>query len=930
MAVQRTYGTRLRLLGSTAVRQVGPNPSVNPAPVDIYLSGTSINYNAASGTVLGTVTVNDIGDTQWTFALGGADASKFTLVGANPAASIVVQRSGSGALTADGTADITLTATDGNGGFLTKPFTISTPDPASAVLLTTFTIANTSASPESAGKVSQLFGVLVPPGKIPNGKYPQIRLNDGTTVQEAYIAARVNYPADHPTAPGSWRFFACAFRLPATAGNATNTYRLYQSGTSPATSGLTNGSAAAADLGLEITGVTNLTGVWLASVNTGVTDNDDISVYGDAGCARIISVGQDFMQSGSPHGQMYMKGYLMHLTDGSGAYAGSRYCLRAQQGWTDVSTPTPTRRTVNARLMSGASPVRTIQGYDAAVSLGTTFEFAQYQRFYSLGTDAKWDYVQAGGSQAADTTTGMPVFGKDWLSAGEMVCFDWTQTGISSNISYDYYHDAKGPIQRDLSSPGEWSYIGVVPAECARHFFNRAEVDFRAIRTIALMTSGWRTCLLDSSTKKIITGRNNAYTGLGTARPTWRYFPGTQVIGVQNPALELSATLWQSETEPSHRPNYPWYAYIMTGSPEYFDLTVELAGEIVIYATPGAGQFTTPPVTGGASCFSGGLSGRQPVVSAATYDGSLLAANANLVRLYAWAFRDLVQALSIQPETAFDGADIKGYFNDLVDANLGFFNAYTAYVTAASPNWPTAPYYMQNNGGGSDYEGAWTEAYLTAVFGATVAWTRKPAAVTAAERQRDFWNKLFTVGGAAACGAFHIKCRNENGDRLEDGDLVSVLMTAGPTLSWVASTDVFTMGGGPSPTNGDLIGWSSYDAPGSPGPWATSMKLFQVINASGQTFKLAQIGSGTPLDVTSDGSCTAFYGRVANCGSLPDYQNGWDYLPGARMAIRMMEQAGITGLSTTAAGLDAAFNANNPTEGPASPKYLAATAFATV
>lgn len=89
-------------------------------------------------------------------------------------------------------------------------------------------------------------------------------------------------------------------------------------------------------------------------------------------------------------------------------------------------------------------------------------------------------------------------------------------------------------------------------------------------------------------------------------------------------------------------------------------------------------------------------------------------------------------------------------------------------------------------------------------------------------------------------------------------------------------------------------------------------------------------GSGTPLDVTSDGSCSAFYGRVANCGSLPDYQNGWDYLPNSRMVMRMMQMVGTTGLSTARSGVDSAFSANDATEGPAAAKYRAATAFATV
>lgn len=909
-------------------------PVVPQPPTDITLSANTISDIAAADTVVGTLATVDGDSTTHTYTIVSQPAGDpFAIGGTNPgtANQATLKRSATGTLTS-GNKTVRIRADDGVTTPYEEDFTIAVSLSGTPTFLTSFTISNESASAESAGKASQLFGLVIPPGKIPDGMYPEIRSNDGTTVKAAFFGGRINYPSNHATGADSWRFCFCAFLQDATSGSATSTYQLWSSNTAPSSSGLANSSANSANLALEIDGTTNLTGTWRASVNTGISDADDIETRGDNGIAKLILVGQDFIQSAAAHGQMYMRAYVLLLKDASGNFAGLRYLLRAQQGWTDVSSPTATRRVVDARLTDGSGTVRTIQGYNATPTLGNTFVFAHYQRFFSCANTGKWDYHQSGGSQAADTTCGMPTFSKDWLSAAEYFPYDPAQTGISSNSTYTYNHNANGPIQRDLSSPGEWDYIGINPTQCARHFFNRAAVDWQAIRVVSLITGAWRTCLLNSSTKKIITGVNAAYTGLGTARPTYRYFPGTQVVGVQNPSTEIDTTLWQSETEPSHRPNYSFYAYLMTGGPEHFDLCVEHAAAILLYATPGAGTFTAPPVTGGASCFSSGQSGRQPVVNGTTYDGSMLAVNGNLVRLYAWSFRDIAQAHCIQPATAFSSADIKGYFNDLVDANYGFFNAYNAYIAATSTGWNTAPYYMQNygGGGGDDYEGAWTQSYLTVVLAMAVAWNRKSGAVTAANRMRDFWADLYTRGGPASCGAFHLQCRNENGDRIESGADLGVLMTAGATLSWVASTDVFTMGGGPVPTNGDLIGWSSYDAPGSPGAWATSMKMFKVINASGQTFKLSQRSNSTPLDVTSDGSCTAFYGLVANSGTIPDYQNGWDYLPGARLALRALEMVGITGISTARGGLDAAFNANNPTEGPASPKYLAAAAFATV
>jgi len=810
--------------------------------------------------------------------------------------------------------------------------------PGTPTQLTTFTITDEGGSGESAGKVSQLFGVVLPPGKIPDGMYPEIRANDGTTVLASFHGGRKNFPAGHATGAGSWRFCFMAFRQQSYSAGETKTYQLWSSNTAPSSSGISNSSASAAGLAMELTGVTNLSGTWTATLATGISDNDDIITYADNGIAKMISVGQDFMQSGSPHGQLYMKGYVLLLKDASNNFAGIRYNLRSQQGWSDVSSPTAGLRTVTALLKDSGGTKRTLQGYEAPSnvlsSLGNNIDFGHYTRFFSVGTNGKWDFNQSGGSQSSDTATGMPVFSKSWLSAAELFPFDPAETN-ASNGTISYYPNANGPLLRDMSAGGERDEIGGIPNQCAKHFFNRAAADWQAIRAIALMSGSWRTCVLDSTTKKVITGVNASYTGHGTARPTWRYFASSSVTGVQNPSPEGSPAIWNSESEPSHRPQYAWYAYMMTGSPEFYDIAVEQGAQIVLWATPGTATFTTAPVTAWAAAYTDELSGRQPVVNGTTYDGSVLAANANLVRLYAWAFRDILCGFSVLPETSFDGAATLSYFNDLVDANLNFFNAYNAFVKNTSPNWETAPYNMLSGDpglGGDNFEGTWTQSYLTIALAMSVAITRKAAAYTAATRQATFWADLFYRGGAAATGAYHIMVRNENGDRLEDGANTPVYLTAGPTISWVSSTDLFTFGGGITPTAGDLVGWHSFDAPGSPGVWASVGKMFKVINVSGQTFQLSQRSNSIALDVTNTSSCAAFYGMVKNCGSLPDYQNGWDYLPNSRLATGLLLQVGVSvsGLAATRAGQDVAFAANDAGEGPAAAKYRGATVYATV
>lgn len=117
---------------STGSRLIGRNGRVflraptNQVPTDITLSGSSIVFNANSGTDVGTLGVVDPGDTQWTFSIVSQSAGNpFQLTSAGPAATTILERSGTGTITQGVSESVTIQVTDSASNVFQKTFTIS-------------------------------------------------------------------------------------------------------------------------------------------------------------------------------------------------------------------------------------------------------------------------------------------------------------------------------------------------------------------------------------------------------------------------------------------------------------------------------------------------------------------------------------------------------------------------------------------------------------------------------------------------------------------------------------------------------------------------------------------------------------------------------------------------------------------------------------
>ena len=136
---------------------------------------------------------------------------------------------------------------------------VEAPPPGS--VLTTLTLSNTSATAQAADFVSPMFGLPLVRGHVPAGTFPQFVLEDDT-----YCPATLWGITSWPD--GSMKFCAGMIRVPASvAGSGSLVVEVQNGGTAPPASSRTTAELTSADLKVELTGVTNLSGVWTAAVH---------------------------------------------------------------------------------------------------------------------------------------------------------------------------------------------------------------------------------------------------------------------------------------------------------------------------------------------------------------------------------------------------------------------------------------------------------------------------------------------------------------------------------------------------------------------------------------------------------------------------------------------------------------------------------------
>lgn len=538
------------------------------------------------------------------------------------------------------------------------------PTPTGGTALTTITLANTSATEQAAGFVSPMFGLPLKQGDVPAGQYPAFFLADDTPVP-ATVYADTSWP------DASKKFCGAFARVPASVpGSGSLAITVKNGGSAPSASSRTLSDLTAADLKVELTGVTNLSGVWTASLNDAITAATDIVVIGDGPAGKVWRIGGPFKQSGSAHAHLYCTHYIAAMEGASGELIQIRYLAYFGQKWGDVAATDKTYRDCTGVVKSGASVIHTITGSVTRTDSTTqgpvsnTFRISYWASAFAANSDGTWLTVSGSAStirciQDASYVRKSLVVPNYPISLASVQ--DAPSVGYSVNcLGAHETYAMSGTAERDS--------IGLAPKWCAAYWNRPNAVNERAMRVSALAAAGYGVETFSSATKRPMVNQGTTnWTGLGTTTNAWRRWGDTEVSGgIVAPVGNQSS--WQTDT--AHRPAPIFSAYIATGEPQYLDMMIGAAcGHAFNISGDPSGYlawYNTRPRSDAMLEWFGTCGTRVNNDPAKSYPAGGLLLRESGIRQGAWAFRDVAQTLAVLPDTQPDGADYKGYLSYIV------------------------------------------------------------------------------------------------------------------------------------------------------------------------------------------------------------------------------------------------------------------------
>lgn len=831
--------------------------------------------------------------------------------------------------------------------------------------LATMTLVNTSGSAVASNFIAPMFGHPFAEGDIPAGHYPSFVVG-GSTACPYTMWGKTTWP------DGSLKFASFLMRVPTgITGSGTLEVEVTITGTAPASSSsrtLADLSSGSADLKVEITGLDNLTGTWVSSLNQGVTDNDDVVVYADGAVGKIWRIRQQFMNGGSNHGQMECYWYVAALQDSSGNLAGLRYLGRVTQPWYDIDSPAKTWRSFSSFLLkNGAStirdhwanhqtpvsisftytgsfsdirdyhitatahgketgslirydggtlptglsegtsyfmtrvdantirthstPVGAINNEDAIAISGTassttflTYPYiTQFSSLMTCGADAKWDYLQAGGSIAADATVRIQQDADYWM--GSLVLPKFETVTPDTQTSYDYEINSMGPIERNVGGTGERPDIGLMTGWHVKHLLSQRATDERVTRVVAMAGAQLPLMVYNSTNKTLPVVNNGSYSGMPAATSGMWWYGGDNVIGFTAPTGFRCTGM--DVMGHDHMPALFYYPYVLTGEPQLLDLVTEMGVSAVLHRNPTSGTADSADMHGP----------RNNIVNGTTYYGATIG-DPYQIREDAWATRDLGVAAALMPDTYPANIPYKTYLNDMLDSSFAKINNFNANVAPTYYREKGMVHFRTDNS--AHLYDAWMHGYLQMTVAQVYRMTGKAAALTFLNHTVKWYEHIRATFGGWHVGHYECTARvsNVQGSAYITADS-QLAFYGGHNFTWTASTDTITFGSqsnGWVPTNNDVVMWDAYEGNAPAG--LTNFVPYYIINKSGSTFQLSTTQGGSAVDITADGGGgTAFIRDMTTpsaSGNVDSNMSSTGIVANAKGATKLAQLAGAT------------------------------------
>lgn len=547
----------------------------------------------------------------------------------------------------------------------------------------------------------------------------------------------------------------------------------------------------------------------------------------------------------------------------------------------------------------------------------------QFCSFYTATTAGKYVYVQGAGSVASEATLRLQADINYDHKTGKLPPFNLSIGTVSSNSNYNWGPYAVGPLDLFIGTTGERDDIGVMSSYQARHYYTQAAVDEQLVRVIGLSFGMLPQCFKDHASKQYVNMSANSYSGMPVSVATtleWRPSSST-AAGFTAPAgTGANWTQCFSAPDETHQTSFNYYAYIVTGEPQYYDHLKEAANEANM-------QFTGTD--------------RNPVVSGTTYTG-IGPSGRDAYRTCAWSYREIVACAAASPDSDPDGSAFTTYIRALAALQSAYM---VAWINSNNSFWTSSGFWAPQ--GNQNGRASWQVGYFWQVTNFHSGALKDANALTVATNLSKWPVAVKTLSGNLwALGTYYEV--SSSASNTYDVPYITSMSQWGPwanvtNLSWSTTGNLFTWTA-PSwtPANGDQVMFWSLNRPGSNFSFNTQ---YYAINVSGNTFQLSATPNGSAITVQSNGDlitsppggqlcypqfaittipanppATQYISDTASANSQSGY--GANQFGCVNWALALgITTAGLSACSTELAGRQSAVNY------PANPKYAMQTSY---
>lgn len=586
-----------------------------------------------------------------------------------------------------------------------------------------------------------------------------------------------------------------------------------------------------------------------------------------------------------------------------------------------------------------------------AIGSGTATAYpfiCYYGSSFFCGPSAEWDSIRGGGSVVTDVVSRVTNDQTYWTSTLTIPSWNRSITPTSNPAvvnftTMGYYANTAGPVDVNVPGGGERVDIGVFSTWYARAIYNQTAIDQLYVRLVGLVGGNHGNAWRNSANSGRLISANNGhngggtqYTGMGPNNPYLSSSSGTisgTSFGIAIPDLtpDVDTCIFQNENT-EHVAGYNVYPFLMTGSPEFLDLSLEMASKFFLqnYSAPPPNGFATTVFTTTQYAplgLSGNSRGGRQVLTSGTKRYSIWYCGGSQ-RSEAWIMRTAIAAAGQSPQNHPECAGYWQYFNDVVNDNVNFMNDMIALE-------PTA--FSQNAGlfyatAGIPFIDSWQQGYDMQTWGWGAGATSNSGFISLCNELNKWWCTVTNVSSPYFVGAeqFIVKTGGDPAPLIADSNLISATLGVNAAAWTVGSADmtftIVTAGSTLTMNVGDKIIFTP-SGPGSiqvPTPLAiTRMVPYYIVSITGTAptwvAQLSATPNGSPI-VMTDSFAQNFLAPKATMGTwVGQISDGTGTAPGTVLTVTSITSGAI---GKTADGVNA-FNVSG--SGISSTQVLAQT-----